>query len=134
MKSLRILPFIFCFTLFGCEDILDCIIARNPSLPDKDFGTAIVDQFYEITLSAEISNEPRDNDYDYFFNVRGLPPGMDFFVDYRRIYIEGIPIQTGLYRISVDLDVDGPFRGGFEDDGDTLCNYSTSKTYILRVE
>jgi len=134
MRPLRILPILCCFTLLGCEDFFDCLIAREPSIANKEFPIATVGNYYEVSLNSEIKNEPRDNDYDYFFEVSGLPEGMDYSVDYRRLYIEGTPTESGFYRVNVRLDVDGPFRNGFENEDERLCNYSTSKTYILEVE
>ncbi|WP_299368413.1 hypothetical protein [Winogradskyella sp.] len=134
MRSLRILPFLFCFFLFGCEDFFDCLIAREPSIPDKEFPIASTESFYYVDLTVEIENEPRDDDYDYYFHVRGLPEGLDYFVSYRTISIEGTPLETGINRITIDLDVEGPFRNGFDDDSRELCNYSTSKTFLLIVE
>ena len=126
---------IFLFTLLvSCEDVFDCIVGRNPSLPNAELPIASTEAYYYADISAEIKNEPRDNDYDYYFRVVGLPPGMDYFVNYRIVSFEGTPTETGTYEVRVYLDVDGPFRNDFDGDRDVLCNYSTSKTYTLIVE
>ncbi|WP_411894881.1 hypothetical protein [Winogradskyella sp. A2] len=133
MKKLRILLlFLFSISFFGCDDVFDCIIPREPELENKTFPIGSTETYYYIDLKAEINNEPRDQDYDYYFDVKGLPLGMDYFVNFRTISIEGTPTEVGTFEITIFVDVDGPFR----DDGadDRLCNYSTSKTYTLIIE
>ncbi|WP_178988130.1 hypothetical protein [Winogradskyella schleiferi] len=133
MKLHYSIPLIFGLLFLGCENGINCIIPKEPELPNKSFPIASTESFYYTDLRVGITNEPRDEDYDYYFDVSGLPVGMDYFVNYRTISIEGTPEFTGTYRITIYLDVDGPFRE-YEDDSDVLCNYSTSKTYILIVE
>ncbi|NRD21197.1 hypothetical protein HNV08_14155 [Winogradskyella eckloniae] len=106
MKSNYFLPFLFCFLCLGCEDTLSCIIPREPELPNKSFPVTAVDSYFYTSLKAEINNEPRDDDYDYYFDVKGLPLGMEYVVDYRTVKLQGIPEVAGTYRITVDLYVD----------------------------
>ncbi|MDY2587616.1 hypothetical protein [Winogradskyella aquimaris] len=134
MKIFKVLPLLLCFMLLSCDDVFECMIGRNPSLPNKQFPIGTTEGYYYVDLSAEIKNEPRDNDYDYYFHVEGLPLGMDYFVNYRTISLEGTPEETGVFEITIYLDVDGPFRNNFDDDPDLLCNYSTSKSYTLVIE
>jgi len=132
MKSIYIFPLIFCLLFLSCDDELNCLIPREPELPNKSFPIASTTSYYYTDLNAEINNEPRDDDYDYYFEVEGLPLGMDYFVNYRTISIEGTPETLGTYDITIYLDVDGPFRN--DDEQVILCNYSTQKTYTLIVE
>ena len=132
MKSLYALSLLFCLLFFGCEDGLNCIIPKEPELPNKSFPIASTESYYYADLRAEINNEPRDDDYDYFFEIEGLPLGLDYFVNYRTISIEGSPELTGTYDITVYVDVDGPFRD--EEEPTVLCDYSAQKTYTLIVE
>ncbi|WP_400079314.1 hypothetical protein [Winogradskyella sp. R77965] len=134
MKSLKLLPLIFCFLCLSCEDALNCIIPKEPELPNKSFPIASTENYYYADLTAEINNEPRDDDYDYFYDVDGLPLGMDYYVNYRTISIEGTPESAGTYNFTIYLDVDGPFRGFDNDEPELLCDYSTQKTYTLIVE
>ena len=135
MKTHKFLTLSFClFFLFSCEDTLNCIIPKEPELPNIEFPIGSTEEFYYLEFDSEINNEPRDNDYDYFYYVEGLPAGMDYFVDYRTISFEGTPQETGVFRIQVFLDVDGPFRNDFNEEPDLLCNYSTSRSYKLIVE
>ena len=135
MEISRLLPFFALFILlFGCSAESLCIIPREPELRNKEFPLGYVDNYYYVDIDAGIRNEPRDNDYDYYFDVVGLPEGMDYFVNYRTISLEGTPIQSGTYTITIYVDVDGPFRNNFDDNPELLCNYSTSKTYTLIIE
>ena len=134
MKPIRLSLVIILLLAFGCEDPLSCIIPREPELPNKTFPNATVDIFYSESLDAEINNEPRDNDYDYYYEVRGLPEGLEAYADFRTLTIEGTPIEAGTFRIKVYLDVDGPFRDFPQDDTPLLCSYTTSKSYLIIVE
>ncbi|BAO77682.1 hypothetical protein [Winogradskyella sp. PG-2] len=135
MKTYKIIPLFIClFLAFSCEDVLSCIIPREPELPNKEFPIGSTESFYYTEFDAEINNEPRDNDYDYFFYAEGLPLGMDYYVSHRTISFEGKPEETGTFRIKVFLDVEGPFRNNFDDDPDLLCEYSTSRSYKLIIE
>lgn len=133
MKSFYILPLLFCLLFLSCDDPLSCLIPREPELSNKSFPIASTESYYYTDLRAEINNEPRDDDYDYYFEVSGLPLGMHYFVNYRTISIEGTPEITGTFDITIYLDVDGPFRD-YGEEPDLLCDYSTQKTYTLIVE
>lgn len=98
------------------------------------FPIGSIENYYFLELTAEINNEPRDEDYDYFFKVDGLPAGLDYYFESQTISIEGIPELTGTFDISVVVTVDGPFRPIVNEEPEILCNYSTSKTYTLIVE
>ena len=93
------------FVIFGCEDGLNCIIPKEPELPNKSFPIASTETYYYADLRAEINNEPRDDDYDYFFEIEGLPLGLDYFVNYRTISIEGTPELTGTCLCMISLRV-----------------------------
>ncbi|WP_299524014.1 hypothetical protein [Winogradskyella sp.] len=132
MKKRLLILILLSIFIFSCEDPF-CIIPVEPELPNKEFPIGSTENYYYVDLTAEINNEPRDDDYRYFFDVRGLPEGMNFFVNYRTISLEGTPEETGIFKITIFLDVDGPF-GNFNNDPNTLCNFSTSKTYTLIIE
>ena len=131
MNKYLLLPLLFLF-VFSCTDPI-CVFPKEPELDNRQFPIGTVDNYYFVALNGEINNEPRDDDYDYYFDVIGLPLGMDYFVNYRTISIEGTPLVSGTFDITIFLDVDGPFRNDF-DEPDRLCNYSTSKTYTLIIE
>ncbi|HMB99595.1 MAG TPA: hypothetical protein VKN14_01015 [Flavobacteriaceae bacterium] len=137
MKQYSILyVFISLFFLTSCQDILDCIINRSPELPDKILETGLVNAFYSDFLNAEINNEPQDDDYDYYFELYGdLPEGIEMFVDYRKVYFEGIPTESGVFTFTIYLSVDPPLYYDYDTDEyeDSLCSYSTSKDYTIRI-
>jgi hypothetical protein len=135
MKTIRLfLLFILPLLVYNCEDFLSCIIPREPELQNKEFPIGTTEAYYYVEVKAEINNEPFDDDYDYFFDVTGLPDGIDYFVNYRTISIEGDPKERGVFDITIFLEVDGPFRDSFEGDNTFLCDYGTSKTYTLIIE
>ena len=132
-KTLLITTLLFLALVSSCREPL-CIFPKEPQLPNKEFPIGSTESYYYVDLSAEINNEPRDNDYDYYFDVVGLPAGMDYFVNYRTISLEGTPEVSGIFDIVIYLEVEGPFRNDYDDDPVELCNYGTSKTYTLIVE
>lgn len=135
MKIAHYLLFSFMVLLFfGCSDLLTCIIPKEPELGNKEFPIGSINTYYYVDLDAGIRNEPRDNDYDYFFDVEGLPLGLSYYVNFRTISIEGLPIEPGTYDITIYLEVDGPFRNQDDDVPEMLCGYTTSKTYNLIIE
>lgn len=124
------------FIVTGCQDLLECVINRKPILSDNTLGPAFVNQEYFEEINAEIQNEPRDNDYFYFFDVIGdLPPGIDVLFDYRDVIIEGVPLERGRYRFTIRLDAEQADNYCENDlnDCDGLCEESTARTYILTV-
>lgn len=135
MKLSHFLPLgLFMLLFFGCSDLLNCVIPREPELRNKEFPIGSTNTYYYVDLDAGIRNEPRDNDYDYFFEVEGLPEGLDYFVNYRTISIEGLAVEPGTFEITIFVEVDGPFRNQDDDAPEMLCGYSTSKTYLLIIE
>ncbi|MCA0133123.1 hypothetical protein [Winogradskyella alexanderae] len=132
MKNIKTLSIVLLSFLFlNCENFLECIIPREPELQNATFPIGNTESYYYTEVRAEINNEPRDQDYDYYFEVRGLPLGMDYFVNFRTISLEGRPQETGAFEVTIFVDVDGPFRA---DASEVLCDYSTSKTYTLIIE
>lgn len=133
MKKHLLLTLVLLVSVFSCDEPL-CVFPKEPELDNKEFPIGLVDEYYYVELNAEINNEPRDDDYDYYFDVEGLPEGMDYFVNFRTISLEGTPLETGVFNVTIYLDVDGPFRNNFNEEPDLLCNYSTSKKYTLIIE
>ncbi|WP_422104924.1 hypothetical protein [Winogradskyella sp.] len=119
------------FFTFSCQSIFDCVIPVEAELPNAQFPIGSTETYYYKQLTGEVNNEPRDDDYDYFFDVFGLPEGMDYFVNYRTISIEGRPVEAGTYDITISLFVEGPFNDNNES---ILCDQETSKTYTIIIE
>jgi len=135
----RLLPLLLVFSLFSftnCEDFLDCIVNRRPELPNKEFGVGDLQTYYYEEFDAQIKNEPRDNDYDYEFEIQGnLPEGLQMVVNYRTVSIEGLPTFPGTYTFTVFLYVYPPVNYDFDTNqyDDPLCSESTSKEYTITI-
>ncbi len=125
-----VLPF---FMLLGCDNFLGCITNKRPQIHDANFGRGQVDVYYYQEVTTEIKNEPRDNDYGYYYELYGeLPEGIHMFVNYRTVSFEGTPEVPGRYTFSLGLYVDPPFN----DDGieEVLCEDFTSKDFSIYIE
>lgn len=132
-----------CITFFlftSCENTLDCLINVRPVLTHKKLEIGLVDRYYFDKITAEIKNEPRDNDYAYYFEVDGeIPHGLEVFFDYRDVIIEGTPLESGRFTFTVYLDVDPPYTLYYDDFGneeynDPLCTSATSKTFTIAIK
>ncbi|WP_242206249.1 hypothetical protein [Aestuariivivens insulae] len=130
---------ILIFITTSCQDILECVLNRHPVLSDDILKIGQVNSYYTDAINAQIKNEPRDDDYYYYFSIDGdLPEGLEFVVDYRSVIIEGTPQESGRYQFTVRLSVE-QVDDYYEDcentlnDCDGLCKESTSKTYTLKI-
>ncbi|GAA4973780.1 hypothetical protein [Algibacter aquimarinus] len=140
----RFIPLIL-LTLFfsstNCENILDCIINVRPELKDKTLEIGFVDGNYYDNITAQINNEARDNNYDYYFDVSGrLPRGIVVDYDtYREVILRGVPKESGRFRFTVSLEVVALNEFYYDDFGnevydDPLCTDTTSRTYVLVIK
>ncbi len=132
MRSFRFVPILIgLFLFFGCEDAITCIFPKVPELYSNGFPIGSTETYYYADVSAEISNEPDDDAYDYFFEVEEpLPPGLDYYINYRTISIEGTPLVSGVYEVTIYLYVEGPF----DEDTVQLCENSIAMTYTVIIE
>lgn len=139
-KALPLIILLSFFTFTSCENVIDCIINVRPVLSDNRLAIGSVNEYYSDKIFAEIKNEPRDNTYEYYFDVRGkIPDGLEVNFDYREIFIEGMPTKAGRYTFTVYLDVDPPNGYYYDEDGnerydDSLCSDSTSRTYTIAIK
>jgi hypothetical protein len=98
-------------SLISCQDILECIINRHPELSNQPLASAQVDQLYSETITAQIKNEPLDDNYDYYFSIDGeLPSGIEYYIEYRAIILEGIPLVSGSYSFKVMLSAEQSYN------------------------
>lgn len=140
MKKLVSVVYILMILLFiSCQDILECIINRHPELSNKTLVSAKVNQFYSETITANIKNEPLDDNYDYYFSIDGeLPQGIEYYIEYRTVILEGTPLVSGSYNFKVYLSAVQSYNyseaceNNFND-CDGLCKESTSKVYTIVV-
>lgn len=123
----------------GCQDILECVLNRHPVLSDHMLETGQVNNYYIEEIKAQIKNEPRDDDYYYYFSIDGdLPRGLEYVVDYRSVIIKGTPQEPGRYTFTVRLSVEqvDDYYDNCENelnDCDGLCKETTSRTYTLKI-
>ncbi|MGX1929083.1 hypothetical protein [Flagellimonas sp. 2504JD4-2] len=122
----------FAFIFYSCDEIYECVFNINPEIHQKQLLVGVVDERYEDFITAEISNEVNDNDYDYFFDVIGqLPPGIFYDVNRRSIEFFGIPEETGTYRFQVELFVEAYDYDGI--DRSPTCSESTIRDFTIQV-
>lgn len=137
MKKILPLLSVF-FILTACDAILDevveCIINRRPVLSNNELNSGRNDTYYSDKVWAEIKNEPKDDNYYYNFTYRGdLPNGINVIFEDREVYIEGVPRETGRFKITIHVSVDARY---YNEEGvleDPLCDSYASKTYTLII-
>lgn len=118
----------------ACEDFLECVVNRRPQIHDNTFRNGTVGVYYYEEVTTEIKNEPRDNDYGYFYEVIGnLPDGVQMFTNYRTVSFEGTPEVAGTFKFTLLLYVDPPNFGADEFE-QVLCSDSTSKDFSITIE
>ena len=130
------LPFLLLLPLFlltGCNDFFECITNKRPQIHNTDFRRGEVGVYYYAEVTTEIKNEPRDDDYGYYYELYGeLPVGMQMFVNYRTVSFEGVPEIPGRYTFTLGLFVDPPIDGdGFEQ---VMCEDYTSRDFSILIE
>lgn len=117
---------------YSCDEIYECIFNIEPEIHDKQLLIGVVGERYRDLITAEISNEVNDNDYDYFFDVIGqLPPGIFYDENRRSIELFGTPEEAGVYRFRVELFVESFDYNGF--DSSPTCSESTIRDFTLQV-
>ncbi|UPT69832.1 MAG: hypothetical protein M0D53_11885 [Flavobacterium sp. JAD_PAG50586_2] len=114
MKNILSKIYIFLFTatgllLSGCSELIDCVASARPDLHSKPLNTGTVGINYSDFVDADITNEPDDNAYDYFFQVDGnLPAGITYHEQGRKVFFTGVPTVAGTYTFDIRLTVDPP--------------------------
>ena len=138
LKHFSVIVILFFVT--SCQDILECVINRHPELPDRRLATGQVNQYFFEEIKAEIKNEPRDDSYYYYFSIEGdLPRGLEYTIDYRSVIIQGTPLESGRFNVTVRLSVEQA-NDYYEDcenafnDCDGLCEETTSHRYTVRIQ
>nr|WP_299173760.1 hypothetical protein [uncultured Allomuricauda sp.] len=120
------------FMFYNCDEIYECVFNINPEIHQKQLLVGVVGERYEDFITAEISNEVNDNDYDYFFDIIGeLPPGIFYDVNRRSVDFFGRPEEAGIYRFRVELFVEGYDYNGY--DRSPTCRESTVREFTIQV-
>lgn len=133
-KNITTIILVAALALFmqGCDEIYECVFNINPEIHDRPLELGLVGEQYYGIITAEISNEVNDNDYDYDFEVFGeLPPGIFFDINRRSIEFFGVPEERGTYRFSVELFVESYDYYGY--DGSPTCSDSTVRDFTIQV-
>lgn len=132
-KFTRLSFFLSFFIVFGCEDFFECNIARDPELPEISLPIGHIGDYYYKVIRAEISNEPSDNDYDYYFTIsEDFPSGLEVSVSHRDVIIEGYPNINGEFNLSVHLEVEYSHTISY-DECDPLSSHSITRDYPLTI-
>ncbi len=127
-------------TLSGCDllldNALDCLDSDGPDFDTRELAMPVLNQVYNEVLTARIENEPRDDRFDYRFELIGeLPEGItwrqeEFFG--RRAFFEGTPVELGTSEFTMLVAVEE--RDLFSQENSGLCFTSRSRRFILDVQ
>jgi len=87
-----------------------CLPAK-PNLHSKALTNGHIGNNYSNFIEADVTNDPNDDDYDYFFSIdENLPPGMTYHEQGQRVYFSGTPTQAGTFNFKVRLTVDTKYN------------------------
>ena len=126
--------------LSGCDVLfdsaIDCLDSDGPDFDKRTLAVPVLNQVYNDIITARIENEPRDDRFDYRFELIGtLPAGMTWrqqeFLG-RRIFFEGTP--TELVSTEFTLLVAVEERDEFSSQNSGLCFTSKSRRFTLDVQ
>ena len=141
LKSLKaIILLVVSLGLSGCDVLfdsaIDCLDSDGPDFDRRTLTNPILNQVYSELLTARIENEPRDDTFDYRFELIGqLPAGITWRQQAplgRRIIFEGTPteIVTAEFTMLVAVD-EGPL---VTTTNSGLCFTSRSRRFTLDVQ
>ena len=120
--------------------MFDCIINARPSLPSKKLIDGQIGTYYDESIQASVENAPNDDSFIYHLSIdEGLPPGISYYQEGRRIILTGTPSSIGTYTFRVSLTIDYPeatVNGEPLSDSNNICfgNDSTYRNYTIVVQ
>lgn len=126
--------------LSGCDVLfdsaIDCIDSDGPDFDKRTLAVPVLNQVYSDVLTAKIENEPRDDRFDYRFELIGtLPQGMTWrqqeFLG-RRVFFEGTPTEMVSTEFTLLVAVEE--RDEFSTQNSGLCFTSRSRRFTLDVQ
>ena len=128
-------------SLTGCdvfESILgDCIDFDGPEFNKSSIPSAVLNETYDVTITASINNEPNDSLYGYTISLIGsLPAGVTIYKDSneRTIQIIGTPTEIGLFNFKLKVEVTEPYNDYYSYDEEYgLCYTEHEENYVLVV-
>jgi hypothetical protein len=126
------------FLLLGCAELYDCVASARPNLHSKNLRIGTVGAAYNDFIDADVTNEPYDNNYDYFYQVDGnLPVGMTYHEQGRKVYFTGVPTVAGTYTFDIRLTIDPKYSddNGW-DGGNRIClgDDTITKEFTIVIE
>lgn len=153
LKKQVALPLLLASTtlLAGCgplsDLLIDCIDDDGPVLRPSTIPDPVLNQTYDVTITASIENEPFDDSFDYDIVVsRTLPPGLIADVFERQVRISGAATELGDFTVDIGVTVSDPgfnsltFNNGLgnsTNNGVTpsnLCRFTTQRAYSVSVQ
>ncbi len=125
-----------CLLLSGC-DALNCIINNQPQFSKNNVNEATLNQVYEDSITASISNSFEDRQYNYQFIVDGeLPAGINYQSSGRTITFEGTATELGEFPFTLTVTTE-PGDAAFNVRGDELpgelCTDAETRAMVLSV-
>lgn len=123
--------------LSGCDVLLDaaidCIDNDGPRLSPNVLPDPVLFETYSERVQVSISNEPRDDNFEFRFSLIGdLPEGMEFESAGRDFRLFGTPIELGVFNFSLRVVVTGT-RNGFNDTSG-LCTTVDTNNYVWTIQ
>ena len=140
-KTLKTAVLLFVsFTLSGCDVLfdsaIDCLDSDGPDFDRRTLADPVLNQVYSEILIARIENEPRDDTFDYRFELLGqLPAGITWRQESplgRRIIFEGTPTEIVTAEFTMLVAVDEGQLITTTNSG--LCFTSRSRRFTLDVQ
>ena len=109
---------------------LQCIGNIYPSLPDQQLKAGTIGQYYYDDLVASMKNEPKNDEYYYYFEIEGqLPDGIEIYSDHRTLYFEGMPLIAGKFKFNINLNIEPYYP-----EPSVCINYDVSKEFIIIID
>ena len=132
----RITLIVCLLLLVGC-DAVNCVINNHPEFSQTSLSEARLNQEYEESIRASISNSIEDSKYDYEFTLVGeLPAGLEYETNGRDLTFSGTPMELGDFPISISVTAEAKFFGpNVPDDTEPepLCNDTETREMLIRV-
>ena len=127
-----------CLNLAGCWNQDDwfsnCLPPEGPEFLTDSLPSATLNEVYQSNIKVNITNNPLDDSYQYYFYVSGdLPEGLTTYqkAHERTLSIEGTPVVSGSFSIKVSVEVRDATLGQYQTAD--LCTVDASKHYTLVV-
>ena len=144
MKTFKpVLLLVFASAIFvssaGCdlvgmaiEEAIDCAFRMSAQLDGKTLPGGKVGELYDERLVASVKNTPNEHHFEYYFTFEGeFPPGIHASVSDRTVFLRGIPVAEGEYRVNIHVDI--VYTGDSEDERYCFSDPSLTRTYTISI-